>query len=73
MTEPSSNNRLMAHMSTDCSTGRRTRDSAMDIPRRAVRGIGRPGAPETLDRSVGIALENCRRIRDGEPLLHRVV
>ncbi|MCP5149616.1 MAG: hydroxyacid dehydrogenase [Chromatiales bacterium] len=29
--------------------------------------------PETLDRSVGIALENCRRIRDGEPLLHRVV
>jgi len=29
--------------------------------------------PETLDRSLGIAFENCRRIRDGEDLLHRVV
>lgn len=29
--------------------------------------------PETLDRSLGIAFENCRRIRDGEELLHRVV
>ena len=29
--------------------------------------------PETLDRSLGIAFENCRRIRDDEELLHRVV
>ena len=29
--------------------------------------------PETLDRSLGIAFENCRRLRDGEELLHRVV
>lgn len=29
--------------------------------------------PETLDRSLGIAFENCRRIRDGEDLLHRVI
>ena len=29
--------------------------------------------PETLDRSLGIAVENCRRLRDGEDLLHRVV
>ena len=29
--------------------------------------------PETLDRSLGVAIENCRRIRDGEELLHRVV
>jgi phosphoglycerate dehydrogenase-like enzyme len=29
--------------------------------------------PETLERSVGVAFENCRRLRDGEPLLHRVV
>ena len=29
--------------------------------------------PETLDRSLGIAFENCRRLRDGEDLLHRVV
>lgn len=28
--------------------------------------------PETLDRSLGIAFENCRRLRDGEALLHRV-
>ena len=28
--------------------------------------------PETLERSVVIAVENCRRLRDGEPLLHRV-
>jgi phosphoglycerate dehydrogenase-like enzyme len=28
--------------------------------------------PETLDRSLAIAIENCRRIRDAEPLLHRV-
>lgn len=29
--------------------------------------------PETLDRSLGIAFENCRRLRNGEDLLHRVV
>jgi phosphoglycerate dehydrogenase-like enzyme len=29
--------------------------------------------PETLDRSLGIAFENCLRLRDGEDLLHRVV
>jgi len=29
--------------------------------------------PETLERSLGIAFENCRRVRDGEDLLHRVV
>ncbi len=29
--------------------------------------------PETLDRSLDIAVENTRRIRDGEELLHRVV
>ena len=29
--------------------------------------------PETLDRSLGIAFENCRRLRDGENLMHRVV
>jgi len=29
--------------------------------------------PETLARSIGVAMENCRRIRDGESLLHRVV
>lgn len=29
--------------------------------------------PETLDRSLEVALENCRRLRDGAPLLHRVV
>ena len=29
--------------------------------------------PETLDRSLGIAFENCRRLRDGAELLHRVV
>jgi phosphoglycerate dehydrogenase-like enzyme len=28
---------------------------------------------ETLERSLGIAFENCRRVRDGEDLLHRVV
>jgi phosphoglycerate dehydrogenase-like enzyme len=28
---------------------------------------------ETLARSLGVAVENCRRLRDGEPLLHRVV
>jgi phosphoglycerate dehydrogenase-like enzyme len=28
--------------------------------------------PETLDRSLGVAVENCRRLRDGEALLHRV-
>ena len=27
---------------------------------------------ETLNRSLGIAVENCRRLRDGENLLHRV-
>lgn len=29
--------------------------------------------PETLERSMSVAFENCRRLRDGEPLLHRVV
>ncbi len=29
--------------------------------------------PETLVRSVAIAVENCRRVRDGETLLHRVI
>lgn len=29
--------------------------------------------PETMARSVGVAIENCRRLRDGEPLLNRVV
>ena len=28
--------------------------------------------PETLDRSLHVAFENCRRIRDAEDLLHRV-
>jgi phosphoglycerate dehydrogenase-like enzyme len=28
---------------------------------------------ETLDRSLGVFQENCRRMRDGETLLHRVV
>ena len=27
---------------------------------------------ETLERSVAVAVENCRRLRDGETLLHRV-
>jgi phosphoglycerate dehydrogenase-like enzyme len=29
--------------------------------------------PQTLERSLGVALENCRRLRDGESLLHQVV
>jgi phosphoglycerate dehydrogenase-like enzyme len=29
--------------------------------------------PETLGRSLAVALENCRRLRDGEELLHRVL
>ncbi|MBI2705512.1 MAG: hydroxyacid dehydrogenase [Actinobacteria bacterium] len=29
--------------------------------------------PETLHRSMGVAFENCRRVRDREPLLHEVV
>jgi len=29
--------------------------------------------PETLVRSMGVAFENCRRVRDGEPLLHEIV
>lgn len=29
--------------------------------------------PETLSRSIAIGFENCRRVRSGEPLLHRVV
>jgi phosphoglycerate dehydrogenase-like enzyme len=29
--------------------------------------------PETLNRSIGIALENCARVRMGRPLLHQVV
>jgi len=28
--------------------------------------------PETLDRSLAVAVENCRRLRDSEELLHRV-
>jgi phosphoglycerate dehydrogenase-like enzyme len=28
---------------------------------------------ETLERSLGVFVENCRRLRDGEPLLNRVV
>lgn len=28
--------------------------------------------PETLDRSVAVAIENCRRLRDGEDFLNRV-
>ena len=29
--------------------------------------------PETLERSIVIAFENCRRLKDGETLLHRVM
>ena len=29
--------------------------------------------PETLDRSLAVAMENCRRLRDGADLLHRVL
>ncbi len=29
--------------------------------------------PETLGRSLAVAVENCRRLRDGEELLHRVL
>ena len=29
--------------------------------------------PETMDRSFGIAVENCRRLQSGEDLLHRVI
>ena len=29
--------------------------------------------PETLERSLHVAIENCRRLRDGEELLHRVL
>jgi phosphoglycerate dehydrogenase-like enzyme len=28
--------------------------------------------PETLARSLTVAFENCRRVRDGEALLHQV-
>jgi phosphoglycerate dehydrogenase-like enzyme len=28
---------------------------------------------ETIERSLAVAVENCRRLREGEPLLHRVV
>ena len=28
---------------------------------------------ETMDRSLGVAVENCRRLRNGDALLHRVV
>ncbi|MBM3581367.1 MAG: hydroxyacid dehydrogenase, partial [Alphaproteobacteria bacterium] len=28
---------------------------------------------ETLDRSLAVAVENCRRLRAGKPLLHQVV
>lgn len=29
--------------------------------------------PETLERSMGVAFENCRRLRDNEELLHEIV
>ncbi len=29
--------------------------------------------PETLKRSLGMAIENCARVREGRPLLHQVV
>jgi len=29
--------------------------------------------PETLDRSLAAAFENCRRLTAGEPLLNRIV
>ena len=29
--------------------------------------------PQTLERSLDVAIENSRRLRDGEPILHRVV
>jgi len=29
--------------------------------------------PETFDRSLGIAVENSRRLKDGDALVHRVV
>lgn len=29
--------------------------------------------PETLGRSLGIAFDNCARVRDGRPLLHQIV
>ena len=29
--------------------------------------------PETLSRSIGVAMENCHRLNKGEPLLHRVL
>ena len=29
--------------------------------------------PETLERSLGVGFENCRRVRDGQPLLHQVL
>lgn len=29
--------------------------------------------PQTLSRSLAVAVENCRRLRDDEPLLHQVV
>jgi phosphoglycerate dehydrogenase-like enzyme len=28
--------------------------------------------PQTLDRSIDVIVENCRRLREGEPLLHQV-
>lgn len=28
--------------------------------------------PQTLERSLAVGLDNCRRLRDGEPILHRV-
>ncbi|HET7633515.1 MAG TPA: hypothetical protein VFK51_02185 [Burkholderiales bacterium] len=28
--------------------------------------------PETLERSLGIAIENCTRLREGRPLLNQV-
>ena len=40
--------------------------------------LGREGlpylvVPETIGRSIGIAVENSRRLKDGEDFLHRVV
>jgi phosphoglycerate dehydrogenase-like enzyme len=29
--------------------------------------------PETLDRSLAVAFENCRRLAAGAPLLNRIV
>jgi hypothetical protein len=28
--------------------------------------------PQTWERSLGVVIDNCRRLRAGEPLLHRI-